>query len=79
MIPSEKAYLIEGQIMFQIRKIEKRLSKIEAEFSDGNLSEQDYYRAWWSCKGAITQLNIVLTSYDNPLSNFLALEKIAVK
>lgn len=65
--------------MFQIRKIEKRLSKIEAEFSEGNLSLQDYDRARWSCMGAITQLNIVLTSYDNPLSNFLALEKVQNK
>ena len=72
-----KAYLIECQIMHQIKKQQNRLDELDAmrKKEKPEITETDYWNAFYSCHGAITQLMIVLTCYDNPLSNFLAEEK----
>lgn len=72
-----KAYLLEGQIMHQIRKQQKRLEDLDVmrKKEKPEITEQDYWNAFYSCHGAITQLMICLTCHDNPLSNFLSDEK----
>jgi len=71
-----KSYLIEAQIMHQIKMQEKRLTEIEEMRNKipCELPEKEYWTAFYYAHGAINQLMIVLTCYDNPLSNFLAYE-----
>ncbi len=74
---SNKAYLIEGQILFQINKLRRRLLELKRmrDAEEPEITQADYRNAFYSCSGAIDQLMICLTSYDNPLSNFIAQEK----
>jgi hypothetical protein len=76
-----KAFLIEGQLLHQIRKQQKRLNEINAmrNANPREITEKDYWAAFYSCNGAITQLMICLTAYDNPLSNFIHKEEVERK
>lgn len=73
-----KAFMIEAQIMHQIKKQEKRIKELDAMLNhkdkhgnpDPEITKESYNNQWWMCQGAITQLMIVLTCYDNPLSNY---------
>lgn len=67
-----KAQLMEGQILHQIEKQRQRIEELVKLAKDGHITSQSYDRQWYMCKGAIDQLTLVLTCYDNPLSNFLS-------
>jgi len=68
----DKAYLLEGQILYQIKKQEARLIQLKTMLEKREISHQSYERQWYMCKEAIDQLTLVLTCHDNPLSNFLS-------
>lgn len=65
-----KQELMNNQILYQIKELEKRKQQLNQDYSKGNLAFLDYKISWHGCCTAIDQLYIVLTCYDNPLSNF---------
>ena len=67
-----KAQLLEGQILHQIKKQEGRLAQLKTMLEKKEITPRHYERQWFMCKGAIDQLTLILTCYDNPLSNFLS-------
>lgn len=77
---NQRFYLLEGQILHQIKKQEARLEDIKRmrNADPREITEEGYWAAFHSCNGAIMQLLICLTAHDNPLSNFLS-EKTVVK
>ena len=72
-----RSYLIEHQAMHLIKKQEKRLKEIEEMRAKTpyEITDADYWAAFYLANGAITQLMICLSCYDNPQSNFLAEEE----
>lgn len=81
MEQEDKAYLLEGQILYQIGQQEKRLKEIDRKrnATPREMTEQDWNNAFYSCTGAINQLMIVLSCHDNKLSNFQAKEAIEAR
>lgn len=73
-----KGYLLEGQILHQIKKQKARLADMDRmrKADPKEITEDGYWAAFYSCQGAIDQLMICLTCHDNPLSNFLCDEKL---
>jgi len=75
---NQRFYLLEGQILHQIKKQEARLDKLKEMYNaePKEITEEGYWAAFYSCHGAITQLTICLTAHDNPLSNFLSEKRL---
>lgn len=72
MEPNNKAYLLEGQILYQIHKNKERIIELDKLKSAKEITKDSYERQWYMCKESIDQLTLVLTCHDNPLSNFLS-------
>jgi len=60
--------LMHSQILHQIKKCEAELDRIRTE----ELSSEDRKTLFDRYTGGLDQLNLVLTVFDNPLSNFQA-------
>ncbi len=72
-----KAYLIEGQILHQLKKMRDREAELTKMYKakPREITEESYKIQMAMCYGATTQLMIVLSCHDNELSNFQAEEE----
>lgn len=75
MESNSKFFMLESQIMFQIKELEEKMEYNQEEYDKGNLTEKHYKFNLTRYKGAQDYLMIMLTIYDNPLSNFIAQER----
>ena len=76
---NNKAFLLEGQILHQIKKKKLRLLELDRmrNADPKEITEEGYWAGFYGCHGAIDSLTMCLTCHDNPLSNFLCEEKVA--
>lgn len=85
-IKSSKAFMLESQIMHQIRKLQKKLDALDGLMArtdrkgnpDPEYTVEQYWIKFYSYNACIMQLMIVLTCHDNPLSNYSSQEQLAI-
>lgn len=72
-----KAYLMENQLLHQVKKLQERQKEIDrmVNADPREIPKDMYDKLSHRCDGGITQLLILLTCHDNPLSNFEAEQK----
>lgn len=69
----KKCFLLEGQTLHMIKDLESKLDKLEKDWIKGDVyCEKDYHFLKTRYNGAMDYLTMLLTCYDNPLSNFEA-------